>query len=115
MEKINIYVPENIGSMLENDAMMFEVYKRDGRTINKNKFLGLLIAGYYGDYVTEARNAYDIILASLKSNGVNGKNVEQVTECILRNIVLPTVPSRKGKNPARLSLKPTKDNEALIE
>lgn len=29
--------------------------------------------------------------------------------------MLPEVPSRKGKNPARLSLKPTKDNEALIE
>lgn len=115
MEKINVYVPENIGIMLENDAMMFEVYKRDGRTINKNKFLGLLISGYYGDYVTEARTAYDMILASLRANDIHEKKVEQIAECILRDIVLPEVPSRKGKNPARLSLKPTKDNEALIE
>lgn len=73
MEKINVYVPENIGIMLENDAMMFEVYKRDGRTINKNKFLGLLISGYYGDYVTEARTAYDMILASLRANDIHEK------------------------------------------
>ena len=61
MDKINVYVPDNIGIMLENDAVMFEVYKRDGKTINKNRFLGMLVTGYYDDYVTEMRSAYEKI------------------------------------------------------
>ncbi len=115
MEKINIYVPENIGAMLENDAVMFEVYKRDGRTVNKNRFLGLLITGYYGDYITEARAAYDTIISSIDTTKLSLKEKEQIADNILKNFVLPVVPSRKGKNPARLSLKPTKDTEALIQ
>ena len=59
MEKINIYVPENIGAMIESDATMFEVYKKDGRTINKNRFLGMLIIGYYNDYVTYEKIFYN--------------------------------------------------------
>ena len=115
MEKINVYVPENIGAMLENDAVMFEVYKKDGRTINKNKFLGMLITGYYGDYVLEARAAYDKIMSAIDIEKVSVKEKEQIADSILRDVVLPEVPSRKGKNPIRLSLKPTKDTEALIE
>ncbi len=115
MEKINVYVPENIGTMLENDATMFEVYKKDGRTINKNRFLGMLITGYYGDYVTDARAAFDSIVSAIDTKKLSVKEKEQIADSILRDVVLPAVPSRKGKNPARLSLKPTKDTETLIE
>ena len=115
LEKINVYVPENIGTMLENDATMFEVYKKDGRTINKNRFLGMLITGYYGDYITEARTAFDLIVSAIDTKKLSVKEKEQIADSILRDVVLPAVPSRKGKNPARLSLKPTKDTEALIE
>ena len=108
MEKINVYVPENIGSMLESDASMFEVYKKDGRTINKNRFLGMLITGYYSDYVTEARSAYDRIVSAIGIEKLSIKEKEQIADSVLKKVILPDVPSRKGKNPARLSLKPTK-------
>ena len=116
MEKINIYVPEKIGSMLKRDASMFEVYKRDGQTINKNRFLVMLIKGYYEDYVTEKRSSYDKVLLSLDdTEKLSAKEKEHIAKRILRNVIYPEVPSRKGKNPARLSLKPTKDTETLIE
>ena len=115
MEKINIYVPENIGAMIENDAVMFEVYKKDGRTVNKNRFLGLLIKGYYGDYISEARDAYDAIISSIETDKLTLKEKEEIADVVLKRAILPVVPSRKGKNPARLSLKPTKDTEALID
>lgn len=115
MEKINVYVPENIGSMLESDASMFEVYKKDGRTINKNRFLGMLITGYYSDYVTEARSAYDRIVSAIGIEKLSIKEKEQIADSVLKKVILPDVPSRKGKNPARLSLKPTKDTDTLIE
>lgn len=115
VEKINVYVPENIGAMLENDAVMFEVYKKDGRTVNRNKFLGMLINGYYTDYVTEARLSYDTILSAIDTDKLSSKEKEQIANNILKAVVLPVVPSRKGKNPAKLSVKPTKDTEAVIE
>ena len=43
LDKINIYVPEHIGTVIDNDAELFEVLKKDGRTINRNRFLSLLI------------------------------------------------------------------------
>lgn len=115
MEKINIYVPENIGIILENDEKMFEIYKNDGRTINKNKFLGKLITGFYSDYVLEAKEVFDSIVSTMNTNNLSDKEKEDIADNILRNVILPAVPSRKGKNPSRLSLKPTKDTEALIE
>lgn len=115
MEKINIYVPDYVGAMIENDAEMFEVYKKDGKTVNKNRFLSLLIKGYYEDYISEARTAYNSIISSIKTDKLTYKDKEEIADTILKNTVLPIVPARKGKNPARLSLKPTKDTEALID
>ena len=115
MEKINIYVPENIGKMLEGDAVMFEVYKKDGRTVNKNRFLGMLIKGYYDDYISEARVAYETILSAIDSKKLSLQEKEQIADSVLKNSILSAVPSRKGKHPARLSLKPTKDTETLIQ
>ena len=115
MDKINIYVPENIGKMLENDAAMFEVYKKDGRTINRNRFYRMLIIGYYGDYITEARATFDSIVSAIDTKKLSLNEKEQIAYSILQDVVLPIVPSRKGKNPSNLSFKPTKDTEALVE
>lgn len=115
MEKINIYVPEETGNLLENDAIMFEIYKKDGRTVNKNKFLGAIITGYYNDYVMESKTAYDSIISALSTSNLSEKEKIEITNSILKTVVLPEVPSRKGKNPTKLSLKPTKDTEALVE
>ena len=114
MEKINIYVPERTGTMLKNDAEMFEVYKKDGRTINRNRFLTMLILGYYEDYAIEAKMAYDAIMAELTGINISINEKETVANSILNSVILPNVPPRKGKNPNRLSLKPTKDAEAMI-
>ena len=58
LEKINIYVPEQIGVILDNDANPFEILKKDGKTINRNKFLSLLILGYQNSYVSEYQQSY---------------------------------------------------------
>lgn len=115
MEKINIYVPENVGAIIEYDASMFEVYKKDGKTINKNKFLSLLITGYHEDYVSDSRAAYEKIINAINLGRMSNKEKERIAKDILDRVVLPIVPSRKGKNPAKFSIKPTKDTEALIE
>lgn len=115
MDKINIYVPQNIGTILDNDAVQFEVLKKDGYTVNKNKFLSMLIQGYYDDYIIEARTKHNAICSILSENGINGEQQEKIAEEILKKVILPEVPSRKGKNPVKLSLKPTKDTIPLIQ
>lgn len=115
MEKINIYVPARIGTMLSGDAELFEVFKKDERTTNMNKFLCALVVGYLDDYRDEESIARDRILAAIGATGLPEVEKERIAENILQNVVLPTVPPRKGKNPIRLSLKPRKNKEAVFE
>ena len=114
LEKINIYVPEHIGTILDSDANLFEVMKKDGRTINRNRFLSMLITGYHNSYVIECQSAYEKIVAELISSGIEKARSNEIADKILKSVVLPEVPSRKGKNPSKLSLKPTKETEGLI-
>lgn len=114
LEKINIYVPEHIGAVLDNDADLFEVLKKDRRTINRNRFLSMLILGYHNSYVTECQQAYEKIAAELIESGIDATRSYEIADKILKNVVMPEVPSRKGKNPSKLSLKPTKETEGLI-
>ncbi len=114
LEKINIYVPENVGAILNRDADLFEVMKKDGRTINRNRFLSMLILGYYNSYVTECQQKYEKIATQLIESGIGSTRSYEIADKILKKVVLPEVPSRKGKNPLKLSLKPTRDTEGLI-
>ena len=114
LDKINIYVPERIGRLLDKDTEMFEVFKKDGSTINRNRFLSKLILGYYNSYVYEHQQAYDKIVKNLTNYGIETGQSHEIADIIMKNIVLPEVPSRKGKNPSKLSLKPTKETEGLI-
>ena len=114
LEKINIYVPEHIGALLDNDASMFEIYKRDRQTINRNRFLSMLILGYNNAYVAECQQAYDAIVSELINHGLKPDKYHDIANSIVRKVFLPYVPLRKGKKPSKLSLKPTKDTEGLI-
>ena len=114
MDKINIYVPRDVGAILENDAIQFEVLKKDGYTVNKNKFLRLLIQGYYDSYIEESHKMYDSIYVILKQEGLSREQCNILSNSILKSVCLPEIPTRKGKNPVKLSLKPTKEIEPLI-
>ena len=113
-DKINIYVPQEIGNMLDKDATMFEIVKKDKQTINRNKFLSSLILGYYNSYVAECQKIYSQIVSELEDSGIPSDKTHAIASGILNKIFLPEVPSRKGKHPSKLSLKPTKQTEGLI-
>lgn len=119
MEKIDIYVPENIGLMLEHDAKTFEIFKIDRKTnkktINRNKFLSMLITGYYKDYAAEAKSTKDAIVALIDTDEVSKTDKDRIADDILKKVILPNIPSRKGKNPKKFSLKPTTATETLIK
>jgi hypothetical protein len=114
IEKINIYVPEQIARTLNDDATLFEVFKRDGFTVNRNRFLSMLIVGYYNLYVSEYQTKYELLRDVIERYVPEISHKKSFADAVLKNIILPEVPKRKGKNPIRLSLKPTDQTESII-
>ena len=114
-EKINIYVPNDIGMQLANDIMLFEIFKRDGRTVNKNRFLTMLLCGYYDHYLIENKKVYDQILNVLENTRLTVTERNDVAHQLLNMVFLPSIPKRKGKKPICFSLKPTSKTERIID
>lgn len=114
-EKINLYVPRDIGQKLLNDASLFEIFKKDKRTINKNRFLSLLLCNYYSKYLMEKQEYYKIIKESLSSLDIPDDKPNQIAQYIVDNTFTPTMPRRKGRNPICFSLKPTKETQPIIK
>nr|MCR4746675.1 hypothetical protein [Lachnospiraceae bacterium] len=114
LEKINIYLPNEICKILEYDAEMFEFFKKDGKNINMNRFLSMMIMGYYNNYATECINLRKKIENELNCINITEHNRIVLSESILRNVCLPQIPVKKAKKQAKLSLKPTRKTESLI-
>ncbi|MCP1110922.1 WYL domain-containing protein [Ohessyouella blattaphilus] len=112
LEKINIYIPKNIVQVIDSDATMFEIYKKDGKTINKNRFLSLLLIGYYEVYASKLKKTYDAIIKEIDTAPYEETII--VADSIVRKVFLPEVPSRKGKNFISRALKPTKETENIV-
>lgn len=107
-------MPNYIGRTLDNDATLFEVFKKDGFTVNRNRFLSMLIVGYYNSYVSECQIKYESLRDVMEGYVPDVIQQNSLAEAILKKILLPDVPKRKGKNPIRLSLKPTNETESII-
>ena len=114
LDKINIYVPKRVEFILNRDAWLFEIYKTNGTAINRNRFLSMLILGYYDSYIEERHQTFEKIKEQLEATPLPKKTIDELSDSILNRVVLPKVPKRKGKNPAKLSLKPTAETEGII-
>jgi hypothetical protein len=114
LEKINSYVQSEIDKQLHNDALLFEIYKKDKRTVNFNRFLSMLLCGYFDLYVEENKKTYDALMNRMAQTSLKTYEQEALAENILKEIILPEIPTHKGAKPIRLSLKPTKETEPLI-
>ncbi len=113
MEKIDIYVPETIGMQVQSDCRSFEVLKKNG-DINRNLFLRRLLVGYYDKYNDSIREKSDTIKRILSEYDPSHSYNNDIINSILNKAILPQSPSRKGPNPIKLSLKPSKDMSTLM-
>ena len=113
-DKINIYVPREVGDLLDSDNEMFEVFKPDGITLNRNQFLTQLVTGYYDAYARELQDKNTAILDALSPFLTDKVACDQIVSCILDQISLPRISKRVGKNARQFSLKPTQKTESLI-
>lgn len=114
-EKINIFIPNYIEEIINKDAKLFEIFKKDKKTINRNKFLTLLINGYYTVFINEYLTTKEKIKLSFKDSGISESEKNDLIYNLTTSFYFPPVEKKKGKKLSRISLKPTKDNiNALI-
>lgn len=114
LDKINIYVPREVGELLDSDNEMFEVFKPDGKTVNRNQFLTQLVTGYYDMYARELQGKNAAILDALSPFLTDRAACDQIASSILDQISLPRMSKRVGRNAKHLALKPTQKTENLI-
>lgn len=107
-DKINVFIPTEIADVLEKDARTFEIYKADGTTVNMNRFLSQLLTGYYDVYTATYNRMCKQISSVLESAGLQDTSqLSSAADLLVKKILFPEMPKRRGKIARRLSLKPT--------
>lgn len=113
-EKIKFYVPERTDMVIRSDAEQFEIYKAGSETINLNRFLSMLITGYYYGYKQEQNETAKAIREIIETHLQSNREKEELTEQIMEHVIMPEVSRRKGKQSVPISLKPTYDTDQII-
>ena len=113
-EKIKIYVPESISSILLKDMELFEFYKKD-HTLNRNDFYNTLVMNYYETYQADNSDIYEHIKAVVAENsGREDYEDSDIADRILRYIESRTNHLEGPKAEVTLSMKPTKSSRRAI-
>lgn len=115
-EKIDFYLPEHIKTILDNDALLFEIYKNKTyeAAINRNRFLSLLIVGYYDSYSKNQQANFQKIEKILEDYIKRGESCYSAAEKIINAIDPDPVKKRKGEKKKKISVKPTSATEGII-
>ena len=114
LEKIHIYVPKTLARDLDRDARLFEVLKRDGVTVNRNRFLGMVIRGHYDEFAAERLRLTETVDSELRTIVTDTKSRYTAANRVMHILSDPVPPSRRIKDSKRLSFKPTRDTEVLV-
>lgn len=114
VEKVSIYAPSEVVESLDRDARLFEVFKKDGKTINRNRFLSMLIVGYHESYSQELWRKRSAIQHVLEGTSLGNFEANAVAEEILGAVAMEPRKRSVGKRMTRISLKPTKRTEMVV-
>lgn len=114
LDKINIYIPSDINDLINHDARSFEIFKKDGYTVNINKFLNLLILGYQSDYMNKLNEQAIKISDILSELKLSNSDITYVTDKIIREVMAPIPSKKKGINSQKISFKPVKKTETYV-
>lgn len=114
IEKINVYIPKDLDDRIRDDALRFEITKPGGIQINRNRFLCLLIRGYYSDFSDERRRKLSQIKKALQPF-LSGPELNEAAENVLEKALYRTEGKKKGRSSVRFSFKPTKEIEDIIK
>lgn len=113
-EKIKVYIPNSIYSVLEKDAELFEFYKKDG-SINLNSFFNKLIINYFYSYQNETKNLNKKIKSLIENEiSVDGNTINYLSDIIVDEFNKRNTSFDGKKTENAISIKPIKDSSDII-
>lgn len=113
-EKLNVYIPPEMKAQIQNDAMLFEIFKKNRRDVNINRFLSLLLCGYHDGYLFENDQSHKSIIRILKDYNLSPADLSDISDRILKETILPTDDLYQSKKTIPLSLKPTAATKRVL-
>lgn len=113
-ETIKINMPESLVRSLLNDAVGFEVFKKDGETVNLNSFISSLIAGYYEKYQEELSERLQKTKTLLASYIRNPDLLNQASMEIISRDIASEKTARKEANSQSIKFRPTRETDGII-
>lgn len=113
-EKLNVYIPKEMKAQIHNDAMLFEIFKKNRRDVNINRFLSLLLCGYHDDFLHENNKSHDSILSILNEYNISSADQTEISDRILKEAILPADDLYQSKKSIPLSLKPTAATQRVL-
>ncbi len=113
-EKLNVYIPQEMKVQIQNDAMLFEIFKKNRREVNINRFLSLLLCGYHDDFLHENNESHHSILGILNGYNISSADQAAISDQILKEAILPTDDLYQSKKSIPLSLKPTAATKRVL-
>ena len=115
-EKIKTYTTKRVSDILSKDAENFGFLKSDGITPNKNALLSALLINYFDIYNQQKQKREQDIFNALKSNTyLPEEKIKDVVPHILNIITMDNFEDKSEKYDQLVSLKPTKQTNAIIE
>ena len=113
-ETIKINMSEFLVRSLFNDAVGFEVFKKDGETVNLNSFISSLIAGYYEKYQEELSERLQKTKTLLASYIRNPDLLNQASMEIISRDIASENAARKEANSQSIKFRPTRETDGII-
>ena len=114
-EKIKIYIPKSVNSILLKDMENFEFFKKDG-SLNRNEFYNTLIVNYYEQYEKNQSEIFSHIKNSISMNsGLKDSLVSDIAAEILQFVDVRTFDLSEQKYDTAVSVKPTRRSAAEID
>lgn len=114
-EKIKIYVTKRIADVLSRDAESFGFLKGDGVTVNKNALLTALIVNYSDEFSEDRKSLHKLIRSTLVSDFVSEEKADALAADIANKVTRNLNSYSAEKFDCLVSLKPTKESQAIID
>ena len=113
-ERFDIYVPQEVKSVLESDAGLFFFFKKDRTTVNMNRFLTTVIREYHGSYISEQIDTLSQIASEIRDIIPDEKKRMAVAQRVCDQLLFSVTRGNRAGKKERISLKPTREIQQII-
>lgn len=114
-EKIKIYITKEMQEALDRDMELFEFFKKDGKSLNRNEFLSTLILHYYESYGEKLSLLQSQIADKLESLSLNRYEKETLSVQLLELMEFNPQLKDHVRYTRTVSLKPTRRTSSALE